>query len=500
LNIKTPSSLTFGGLKIAALVAGLALYVLYDYLPVKNLDLTTFAANSQVVMLDKQVGGDTEFRWIDREQNRWVCEVRGGIQYPFCSMTLIIGESREIPYYDLSGYTDIKMDVEYTGPSNYLRVFIRNEYDVGSNDGIEIHIQDDGTPVKNGLSFESIQKAKFNSVKVPIEKLTTKVSIPLTEFRVPDWWIEGYAISPQDNKPDLSKAFGIGIDISNPFKLGMHEFQIKRITAVGAYISKETMYLLIVMLFGLIFVVELVLQLIKLKSSVKQSSMELNQLGQENRRFKRLAHVDPLSHALNRNGLEQVIDDLVAENRLDKYAILLIDIDNFKVINDQFGHIAGDSIITQISTLLKRALRADDVVCRWGGEEFVVLFSCLESKNASDLAEKLCLEVASHNFNLEHQHQVTVSGGVVLLSSHPDFHHAFKRADELLYQAKSSGKNKVLSDTNEPTVLNEANVAETQASKADGSETKQTRTQQSKTHQSKTQEPVIKSPAKQLGM
>jgi len=410
LNIKTPSSLTFGGLKIAALVAGLALYVLYDYLPVKNLDLTTFAANSQVVMLDKQVGGDTEFRWIDREQNRWVCEVRGGIQYPFCSMTLIIGESREIPYYDLSGYTDIKMDVEYTGPSNYLRVFIRNEYDVGSNDGIEIHIQDDGTPVKNGLSFESIQKAKFNSVKVPIEKLTTKVSIPLTEFRVPDW------------------------------------------------------------------------------------------LGQENRRFKRLAHVDPLSHALNRNGLEQVIDDLVAENRLDKYAILLIDIDNFKVINDQFGHIAGDSIITQISTLLKRALRADDVVCRWGGEEFVVLFSCLESKNASDLAEKLCLEVASHNFNLEHQHQVTVSGGVVLLSSHPDFHHAFKRADELLYQAKSSGKNKVLSDTNEPTVLNEANVAETQASKADGSETKQTRTQQSKTHQSKTQEPVIKSPAKQLGM
>ena len=439
---KTP--LKFGKLKIASLIVGLMLYIIYDYLPLKRLELHDFSKEAQVVMLDKAIGGDTEFSWVARDQNQWICEVKGGLQYPFCSMTIILGDSPETPYYDLSAFSEIQVEIDYKGPSKYIRFFVRNHFDVANNENGNNHVYNVEASVKNDISYQEIQEAKFNALMLPTQSLGSMLTIPMSEFRVPDWWIEQYAITPHDNKPDLSRALGVGVDISNPFTVGKHEFQINKIVAVGSYISKETMYLFILVFFGLIFILELTLQFFKLRSNVQQSTLEINQLGQENLKFKKLAHHDHLSNALNRQGLEQVIETLRAKNQLANYAILLIDIDDFKSINDKYGHSAGDVIISQISSLLKDALRSDDYVCRWGGEEFIVLFSCSDLKSVRDLGEKLRTQVAAHNFNLQQTHQVTISAGAVQLMQYSSFESALKRADELLYEAKNMGKNKVV--------------------------------------------------------
>lgn len=125
-------------------------------------------------------------------------------------------------------------------------------------------------------------------------------------------------------------------------------------------------------------------------------------------------------------------------------SLLMFDIDHFKQVNDNFGHLAGDQVLKALATLAKDALRGSDLVCRWGGEEFVVIVpSGVEAALAA--AEKLRQRVAEALFPAVGT--VTISIGVAQLQSADDLASWTLRADEALYRAKAKGRNRVERET-----------------------------------------------------
>lgn len=130
-------------------------------------------------------------------------------------------------------------------------------------------------------------------------------------------------------------------------------------------------------------------------------------------------------------------------------SMALVDIDNFKQINDQYGHVAGDHILAQLSTLMKQAVRESDFVARYGGEEFAIIFPSMTLDKARKTCERLRKAVEQHAFDADgNTLQVTVSTGVCYLEAlEEDIIQDFiKQVDVLLYKAKDQGKNQVVAE------------------------------------------------------
>ncbi len=124
---------------------------------------------------------------------------------------------------------------------------------------------------------------------------------------------------------------------------------------------------------------------------------------------------DKLTGLYNRHALDIVFEDLF--HRLDRDPIpvcmLLLDIDNFKRFNDQFGHLLGDEILKKVALIIKEKLRASDIVCRWGGEEFLVILEKVEIESAQMMAENIRKAIESSVIQVDDvSHSVTVSVGL----------------------------------------------------------------------------------------
>ena len=158
------------------------------------------------------------------------------------------------------------------------------------------------------------------------------------------------------------------------------------------------------------------------------------------------AMTDALTGLLNRYGLQHVLAREHAEARRynRSLACLMIDMDNFKTINDTFGHAAGDLSLQQISGILREAVRRSDTVFRYGGEEFLVLLPETDLDGATALAEKIRAAAASRHFgDGERIFTLTLSAGVTSLCDNESGNDMIARADMALYQAKERGRNRV---------------------------------------------------------
>ncbi|HEY4217941.1 MAG TPA: GGDEF domain-containing protein [Gemmatimonadaceae bacterium] len=158
---------------------------------------------------------------------------------------------------------------------------------------------------------------------------------------------------------------------------------------------------------------------------------------------------DTLTGCLNRRGFDQLLHHnvSVAVRRSGELALLAIDIDHFKTINDTIGHLAGDAILRELADLLSRSARAGDVVGRVGGEEFVVLLPGADNETAGVVAERIMATVRGHAFRTARGRQrVTVSIGIAS-EQITDAHIAGAiraRSDEALYVAKRLGRDRVV--------------------------------------------------------
>jgi diguanylate cyclase (GGDEF)-like protein len=155
------------------------------------------------------------------------------------------------------------------------------------------------------------------------------------------------------------------------------------------------------------------------------------------------AKTDELTGALNRRGLLQHLQAEHATALQGKagYALMMVDVDHFKAINDQHGHARGDQVLQAVSASLRAALRSDDLVGRWGGEEFCVLLPRTRLPDAEPLAQRVATRVAASNAGV----RVTVSIGVSEYGPGDlDLQAVIRRADDALYRAKAAGRNRVM--------------------------------------------------------
>jgi two-component system, cell cycle response regulator len=170
---------------------------------------------------------------------------------------------------------------------------------------------------------------------------------------------------------------------------------------------------------------------------------------EDNRRLEQLATTDALTRLLNRRAmLERLSVEVDRARRFhSQLSLLMLDLDHFKAVNDQYGHLSGDGILRQVGTLLSGVVRTIDVVARYGGEEFVLLLPETGTEGARVFAERLRERISEHDFELDDgtRNHLTCSIGVATfpsprVSSTEDL---FARADEALYRAKSGGRNQV---------------------------------------------------------
>ncbi|MCK4744062.1 MAG: GGDEF domain-containing protein [Sulfuriflexus sp.] len=161
-----------------------------------------------------------------------------------------------------------------------------------------------------------------------------------------------------------------------------------------------------------------------------------------------LATTDTLTGLFNRRKMHESIDQEVVRYQRDKKSFLLVitDIDHFKKFNDNYGHDCGDYVLQQVSTLMKESLRQQDVVARWGGEEFLIMLPETELEGGVQAIEKLRETLANTVYQYEdNTFSVTMTFGVTAYDGSCDVEACIKHADEVLYAGKRGGRNRVVS-------------------------------------------------------
>lgn len=155
------------------------------------------------------------------------------------------------------------------------------------------------------------------------------------------------------------------------------------------------------------------------------------------------ANTDPLIGITNRRkGTEFItneIDHLTTSSY--KSSLIMYDIDDFKKVNDMHGHDVGDYILREVTTVVEKETRAQDVAIRWGGEEFIIICPNTNLESASKLAERFRLHIQNHIF--EKGIKITASFGVIELHKNENFRKQIIRVDEFLYKSKKNGKNQI---------------------------------------------------------
>jgi diguanylate cyclase (GGDEF)-like protein len=154
-----------------------------------------------------------------------------------------------------------------------------------------------------------------------------------------------------------------------------------------------------------------------------------------------LAATDPLTGVANRRGGEKHIANEISRARREKRPLscVLVDLDRFKLVNDTYGHQAGDQLLRDVSALLRRTVRAYDILVRWGGDEFLIVLPGVDLDSARLLAERIRHAVGSldtHGIG-----PITISAGASSFEKDYDFMATLKVADRRLYQAKAAGRN-----------------------------------------------------------
>lgn len=163
--------------------------------------------------------------------------------------------------------------------------------------------------------------------------------------------------------------------------------------------------------------------------------------------LKRLAEHDELTGVYNRRKLMEELGSRLQEVRRYRtsVALLLLDIDYFKAINDCHGHLVGDRVLCELAKVLSESIREPDLLARFGGEEFAVLMPNTSIEQAETAAERLRLAVSRHHFNVEAKEGaigLTISLGVGICNSDdPEITRVLQRADNALYEAKEQGRN-----------------------------------------------------------
>jgi diguanylate cyclase len=186
--------------------------------------------------------------------------------------------------------------------------------------------------------------------------------------------------------------------------------------------------------------------LITLQHQVDAANGEILRLQEELESASDLVRHDPLTGALNRKGMDETLEREIARTQRQDQAICLalLDIDNFKQINDSLGHQVGDNALIHLVHIVDELIRPQDSVARYGGEEFVVILPDTKLEDAANVIRRVQRELTRRFFLKDNRKLlITFSAGVSEIGVKETPQQALDRADEAMYRAKRAGKNRV---------------------------------------------------------
>ena len=182
---------------------------------------------------------------------------------------------------------------------------------------------------------------------------------------------------------------------------------------------------------------------VRILQKAREHLLEQRVLNLTMEKYKCMACYDSLTGLLNRTTFMENMQAEIreAEIRRGQFSLLLLDIDDFKRVNDSYGHLTGDAVLSALGELLSQRLRKGDLAARYGDEELVVLAPNTTNDQVGMMAENLRAAIASHDFGLPQS--ITVSIGCSSYRRGEDLNSLFARADAAMYQAKRASKNAV---------------------------------------------------------
>jgi diguanylate cyclase (GGDEF)-like protein len=183
-----------------------------------------------------------------------------------------------------------------------------------------------------------------------------------------------------------------------------------------------------------------------------------NELSQTNQKLKQMAITDSLTGCYNRHYLTQYLEHEITENMKLKqpFAIILLDIDFFKTVNDNYGHLVGDVVICSTVEVIKQSLRETDILARYGGEEFIVYLPNTSYTQANRWAEHIKFMIEANKVHMDevaHSVSITVSMGLLSINTFTveyiesptnQLSDLFESVDKALYEAKNAGRNQIV--------------------------------------------------------
>lgn len=394
--------------------------------------------NYTVNLYDDSDSGGNSTTGIDDAQNfHWHCQLNDGYSFPYCGFEILLDPERR-KGLDLSTFTRVRLWLDYTGPAQTLRIYLRN-YDPQYS-----------TP-------ENLVSTKYNQVEFNVKLLSDHVEFALEDFFVANWWLRDFDIPPKLSHPQFDNIVVVDIQTGSGKSLGLHEFHLRRIEFVGQRLSTSDWYLSIILVWLGLILGFLIYRITSLRGDLRQQQLretellEANALLDKHRRvLERTAKTDFLTGLFNRYGVEEALTLCLKEWRRDKipFAIILLDLDHFKAINDSYGHDGGDKVLAHVASNIQTRIRHQDLLARWGGEEFLLVCRNTNLEAAQLLAEKL-RETIAQTQPIEGLH-ITASFGVASFTPGSTLEHLFKTADMALYQAKSTGRNRVITANSSP--------------------------------------------------
>ena len=187
--------------------------------------------------------------------------------------------------------------------------------------------------------------------------------------------------------------------------------------------------------FSLLIIVVMILLLLFLYRNTKKRMSEIDN------EANKYAFSDALTGLYNRHYLNHFLEKFTPIQNTEKcFAVLFIDIDDFKNVNDQYGHIVGDCVLKELGQKLQSLTRQEDLLCRYGGEEFLIIISDITKKFVMEKAEHIRISVDEMEFSCQKK-KATISIGLSCGKRYDDINKVIEQADKALYRAKTSGKN-----------------------------------------------------------
>lgn len=363
---------------------------------------------------DAANGGNSEIRRGPGPGMELLCKLGDRFAYPYCGITLQFDPQR-LHGRDLHRVKKIRLQMEYQGPTSTFRILLRN-----------------ASPAY-GIPQTTVESAKYNQIELNAEALRSgTVEIDLANFVVANWWMAKHNIPPHLSRPEFDNVVTLEVATGGGARPGDYRFVLHKIEYEVQFISRERWYLVIIGTWLGLALLWLLLRVVSLQ--------------RRSRQLVQLATTDALTGTCNRAGLQEVLQRALAGWREHHRPVgfVLIDIDHFKVVNDTHGHQAGDRVLAGLANLVRGQVRSQDMLGRWGGEEFLLVCHDASLPQAVAIGEKLRGLVAAHDFG--NGIRITASFGVAALDRERPLDQLFAAADAALYRAKAEGRNRVVAE------------------------------------------------------